>query len=104
MAGRIIAWSKRAEISFDAILFYYASNPKSSKYGKKLLKKVTELTLLLLEFPDLGKMVQNSDYREFIIDNYSLFYKVFETEIYIAVFWDNRRNPELIKSELSKQI
>lgn len=102
MAGRIIVWSKSAEVVFDDVLFFYASSPTSRNFGKKLHKKVTEVTHNLLKFPDLGKAVENSDYREFIIDNYSLFYKVLDKYIFIAVFWDNRRNPELIQAEFLK--
>ena len=66
--------------------------------------KNLKLTFHLLKFPELGKAVELSDYRVFIIDNYSLFYKVLETEIFIALFWDNRRSPDLFLSELSKTV
>lgn len=102
MAGRTIVWSKSAQLLFDDVLSYFTSSPNSRNFGKKLHKDVTELTSHLLKFPDLGKAVENSDYREFIIGNYSLFYKVLDAHIFIAIFWDNRRNPELIKMELSK--
>jgi plasmid stabilization system protein ParE len=104
MDGRVIIWSKRAELSYDDILLYYSSNTKRSKYGKKLHKKVTELTFNLLKFPELAKAVEHSDYRVFVIDNYSLYYKILESEIFIALFWDNRRSPDLFLSELSKPV
>ena len=104
MDGRVIIWSKRAELYYDDTLLYYSSNTKRSKYGKKLHKKVTELTFHLLKFPELGKAVEHSDYRVFIIDNYSLYYKVMETEIFIALFWNNRRSSDLFLSELSKPV
>jgi hypothetical protein len=59
MDGRVIIWSKRAELSYDDILLYYSSNTKRSKYGKKLHKKVTELTFNLLKFPELGKLLNS---------------------------------------------
>lgn len=104
MDGRVIIWSKRAELSYDDILLYYSSNTKRSKYGKKLHKKVTELTFNLLKFPELGKAVEQSDYRVFVIDNYSLCYKILDSKIFIALFWDNRRSPDLFLSELSKPV
>ena len=104
MDGRVIIWSKRAELYYDDVLLYYSSNSKRSNYGRKLHKKVTELTFLLLKFPELGKAVEHSDYRVFIIDNYSLYYKVLEKEIFIALFWDNRRSSDLFLSEVSKPV
>lgn len=97
MDGRVIIWSKKASSIFDETLSFFKNHNSQS-----LHEKVKSLTLRLLMFPHLGKPVENTNIRQFIIENYSIYYCVFEAEILIVLFWDNRRNPELLESELGK--
>lgn len=99
MDGRVIIWSKKASSIFDETLSSFKIHN-----SKSLHDKVRSLTLKLLIFPYLGKPVQNTNIRQFIIENYSIYYCVFEKEILIVLFWDNRRSPELLEKELRKTL
>jgi plasmid stabilization system protein ParE len=99
MAGKKIVWSKKASIVFDETLSYYIFRNKNAIYSKKLNDKINKALQNLVKFPFLGKPTDNPYYRELIIADYSVFYKVLDTEIFIAVFWDNRQNPDLLVKE-----
>jgi plasmid stabilization system protein ParE len=73
MDGKIVVWSKNAEITFDEILTFYTARNKSDTYSKKLYDKIRKISLHFLKHPNIGKPVENSNNREFIVDNYSIF-------------------------------
>jgi plasmid stabilization system protein ParE len=102
MDGKIVVWSKNAEITFDEILTFYTVRNKSDAYSKKLYDKVKKISLHFLKHPNIGKPVENSNYREFIFDDYSIFYIVLKKEILITLFWDNRRDPKALEVALSE--
>jgi plasmid stabilization system protein ParE len=89
-----------AEIILDETLGYYSS--KNKIYAKNLYNEVSEYALKLLQFPNLGKPVDDSHFRQLIIDKYSIYYKILDKEILVVLFWDNRRSPELLEQELIK--
>jgi len=53
---------------------------------------------LLLNFPELGKKVENYNVRSVVEEDYIIFYKLYIKEnnmnIEILHIWDSRRNPE----------
>lgn len=94
MAKRTIVWTKTADIQFIGILEYWAKRNKSVLYSKTLIQLVSERTLQLTENPYLCKVSDFKDTRVASLGNFSIFYKVTDTQIIISAFWDNRQNPK----------
>ena len=94
MAKRNVAWTKTADLQFIGILEYWVKRNKSNTYSKKLLKLVSERTKQIAENPLIYKKTDFKDTRITSLGNFSIFYKVFDEEIIITAFWDNRQDPK----------
>ena len=90
-----IIWSNDAIILQTNILEFWIENNKSETYSRQILKEINIHEDLLVLNPFLGVETQYRNVRRVIIlDNFSLFYTVFNEIIQIISIWDNRRNPE----------
>lgn len=104
MAQRNVIWTRTADIQFVGILEYWVKRNKSNSYSKKLLKLVSARTKQIAENPLIYKATDFKNTRVASLGNFSIYYKVNETEIIITAFWDNRQNPkELLKILNSKK-
>ncbi|WP_418514033.1 type II toxin-antitoxin system RelE/ParE family toxin [Corallibacter sp.] len=92
MAKRNVIWTRTADIQFVGILEYWVKRNKSSRYSKKLLKLVSERTKQIAEKPLIYKATDFKDTRVASLGNFSIYYKINDTEIIITAFWDNRQN------------
>ena len=102
MAKRNIVWTRTADLQLVGILAYWVKRNKSANYSKKLLRLVTERTLLIADNPCIYKSTDFKDVRVASLGNYSIFYKVTDKEIIIAAFWDNRQDPQKLLEILQK--
>lgn len=94
MAKRNVIWTRTADIQFVGILEYWVKRNKSNTYSKRLLKSVSERTKQIAEKPQLYKVTNFKDVRVASLGNFSIYYKVFDKEIIVTAFWDNRQNPK----------
>jgi plasmid stabilization system protein ParE len=93
MAQRTVTWTRTADIQYAGILEYWVSNNKSTTYSKKLVKLVSDRTRQIAQSPFAFKAVEFPDTRVASLGNFSVFYKVYDKEILITAFWDNRQDP-----------
>ncbi len=104
MARRNVVWTKTADIQFVGILEYWVKRNKSTTYSKKLIKLVSERTNQIAESPLIYKNAEFKDTRVASLGNFSIFYKITDTEINVTAFWDNRQDPKkLLKILKDKQ-
>lgn len=93
MAKRTIKWTKTADIQYVGILDYWFKRNKSNIYSKKLIKIVSNCTEQIADSPFIYKSAKFKDTRIASLDNFSILYKVTDSEIIITAFWDNRQDP-----------
>jgi plasmid stabilization system protein ParE len=98
MVFKKLIWSTNAEITLDETLGYYTA--KNKIHAKNMYNEIREYTLKLLQFPNLGKPVEETLFRQLIIDKYSVYYTILDQQILVVLFWDNRRSPKLLEHEL----
>jgi plasmid stabilization system protein ParE len=104
MAKRNVIWTRTADIQFVGILEYWVKQNKSTTYSKKLIKLVSERTKKISENPHIYKETDFRNVRVASLGNFSIYYKVFDEEIIISAFWDNRQDPKkLLKILGNKQ-
>lgn len=101
MAKRKVIWSKTAYLQRKIVLLYWLENNKSNTYSIKLLQETKVATNQLIKFPYLGMLTDIPDVYCYTMGNYNLYYMVTNENIQIVCFWDNRQNPEILKSLLS---
>jgi len=94
MAKRKVIWTRTADLQFVGILEYWVKRNKSNAYSKKLVKLVSERTKQIADKPLIYKATDFKDVRVASLGNFSIYYKVSETEIIVTAFWDNRQDPE----------
>lgn len=102
MAFYKVIWQPSAKNQFATILNYFSERNKNDEYCSKLLASVKEATYYLSVFPELGKITDYENVRELIHLDYSIFYFFDNIKIDIVLFWDNRRNPDILEMELLK--
>lgn len=93
MAKRVI-WTQTAKKSRREILEYWIKHNGSDTYSRKLSMLFKKKVTLLQSERYLGKPTDFKDVRVSLVNHFSLFYKVNQTEIIIVGVWDNRRNPD----------
>ena len=103
MAKRNVVWTRTADIQFVGILEYWVKRNKSNAYSKKLVKLVSERTKQIAKNPLIYKKTDIEDVRVASLDNFSIFYKVFDKAIIITAFWDNRQDPKKLLKILDKK-
>lgn len=91
--GRII-WIPDARQERTNICKYWNKRNGNNNYSKKLNAEIKHILKLVKENPFIGVEVEEfyGVRRVLVLQNYSLFYKVKQEDIYILSFWDNRQN------------
>lgn len=92
MVKRIV-WSRNALQDKLQILDYWYKRIGTKRYSKKLDKALNQSVSYLLEYPNIGRKLENSELRFLVKESYQIFYKVQG----ILHIWDSRRNPEDLK-------
>lgn len=94
MAQRNVVWTRTADIQLVGILEYWVKRNKSNLYSIKLVKLVAEKTQQIAKTPFIYKLTDYKDTRVATLKNYSIYYKVTNTQVLITAFWDNRQDPK----------
>ena len=103
MVKRNVVWTRTADLQFVGVLEYWVKRNKSNTYAKKLVKLVAERTKQIAGNPLIYKKTDFKDVRVTSLGNFSLFYQVYDEEIIITAFWDNRQDPERLLKILEKK-
>ena len=82
-----IIWTKIAISQRNEVFAYWNKRNKSTDFSKKINLLIYEKIDLLKNFPLTGVEIQNEDARILHFHNYSLVYKISQSEIYILAFW-----------------
>jgi plasmid stabilization system protein ParE len=93
MVRRII-WSKNALRDKVQILDYWHKRIGTKTYSRKLDKELRLSIKNLKKFPKLGRILEHSEVRFLVKENYQIFYKYADEEIRILHIWDSRRDPD----------
>lgn len=96
MVKRIV-WSRNALQDKLQILDYWYKRIGTKRYSKKLDKALNQSVSYLLEYPNIGRKLENSELRFIVKESYQIFYKVQGDDVCILHIWDSRRNPEDLK-------
>jgi addiction module RelE/StbE family toxin len=99
MAKQVI-WSQRAQNDRKEILNYWKQRNKSSAYSKKLNELFKESIRIILDFPQIGKMTDDSKARIKIVRDYLIIYEETDTQIFILTIWDSRQDPDKLNKIL----
>jgi hypothetical protein len=67
-----------------------------------LIKLIKERLEIILEHPEAFKLTTYPETRESAMGNFSIYYKITETQLIVTAFWDNRQNPKTILELLKK--
>lgn len=94
MAKRAIVWTNVSEIQLKEILTFFTQRNKSGQYSRKLYKKFNAELKTAAKNPELGIKTKLVQIRGLIVEDYILFYEIFEDRILILKVWDCRQNPE----------
>ena len=92
MASLKIFWTSTAIKQRNFVFEYWNERNKSNTYSKKLLKNITERTVQLKKYPDIGKETNYKNHRSISLGHYSILYKKEIGKIIITAFWDNRQD------------
>ena len=91
---REIAWSKKAEATFTAIVLYLEKEWGETT-AKRFVKKVQTVLKVIAEHPEMFIEYKPNNTRKGLINkNCSVIYRVKASHIQLLVFWDNRKNPK----------
>ncbi len=99
MAKQVI-WSLRAQNNKKEILDYWRQRNKSNTYSKKLNELFKESIKIILDFPQIGKVTDDTKARIKIVRDYLIIYEETETQIFILTIWDSRQDPEKLEKIL----
>lgn len=96
MAKQVI-WSLKAQSDKKEILDYWRQRNKSNTYSKKLNELFKESIKIILDFPQIGKVTDDTKARIKIVKDYLIIYEETETQIFILTIWDSRQYPDKLK-------
>ncbi len=99
MAKQVI-WSLRAQNDKKEILDYWRLRNKSNAYSKKLNELFKESIKIILDFPQIGKVTDDTRARIKLVRDYLVIYEETESKIFILTIWDSRQDPDELKKIL----
>ena len=74
-----VVWSLRAQEDRKDILDYWRQRNKSNTYSKKLNQLFKESVKIIIDFPQIGKLTDDTNTRIKIVRNYLIIYEETET-------------------------
>lgn len=86
MAKKSVIWTQTAIRQRREILKYWTIRNHSSIYAEKLIGFIKDRIDLILDNPEAGKQTNHSDNREAAMGNFSIYYKIADSRIYITAF------------------
>jgi plasmid stabilization system protein ParE len=102
MAKKSIVWTHTVIKQRRQILKYWTIRNKSTAYAEKLINLIKEHIEVISENPKSGKITSHPGTRETAMGNFSIYYKVSSSKIFITAFWDNRQSPKKLMKILSE--
>lgn len=95
---RRIIWSERSQNDRKEILKYWNKRNKSNAYSKKLNELFKKAIRLIAEYPEIGKLTDDSSARIKIVRDYLLIYELDQNgRLLILTIWDSRQDPDKLK-------
>ena len=70
------------------------------RLAKKLNQLFKESVKLITDYPQIGKLTDDTNTRIKIVRDYLLIYEETETQIFILTIWDSRQDPDKLKNIL----
>lgn len=102
MAKPKIVWTETATKQLQITLQYWIFRNQSNRYSKRIASKVKERLRILAKFPLTGIETEWKNTRKIVVEHFSIFYEWNEDMLIIKSFWDNRQDPETLKTWLDK--
>jgi toxin YoeB len=99
MAKRVV-WTLTAKKQRKDILEFWHKKTGNKKYSLKTSKFIRRKIKILSKYNYLGKPTDFNNVRVISDGNYSIFYRLTSTKLFISIIWDNRQDPEKIKKYL----
>ena len=96
MAKREVIWTTVSEIQLQEILEFFVKRNKSSQYSRKLYRKIKSELKTAAKNPEIGIRTKLDHIRGLIIEDYIIFYEIFEDKILVLKVWDCRQNPDIL--------
>jgi len=96
MAKREVIWTKVSEIQLQEILEFFIKRNKSSQYSRKLYRKIKAELKTAAKNPEIGVRTKLDLIRGLIIEEYIIFYEIFEDKILILKVWDCGQNTDIL--------
>ena len=96
-----VIWTETAEKSYYKILEYLNSKC-NSKVTNDFIDRVENTMSIIQNNPNcFEEYTINKKYRKgFIHENVSFYYRIYENEIVVHLFWNNYQNPQKLKKLL----
>lgn len=96
-----VIWTETAENSYYKILEYLNKN-WNSKVVNDFIDRVENTMEIISNNPNCFEEYSiNKKYRKgFIHENVSFYYRIYENEIVVHLFWNNHQNPQKLKKIL----
>lgn len=92
-----IIWGEFAERQYQKALGFYFLKDNNITASETLSNDVEHILELIAINNYLGKPIEKTNFRSIVIGCYLIIYEVTDNEIIIILFWDTRRNPEILK-------
>lgn len=99
MAKQVI-WSFRAQEDRKNILEYWRQRNKSNTYSEKLDKRFREAIRIIQDFPQIGKLTDDSKARIKVLKDYLIIYEETDNSIILLTIWDSRQDPRELEKLL----
>ena len=99
---RKIKWTRTADLQYTGVLDFWLKRNKSSAYPRKLIELTSERLSQIARYPFIYQLSEYDNIRVTPLENFSIYYKVYNDLIIIVAFWDNRQNPDKLLDILQK--
>ncbi|MGC3945575.1 MAG: type II toxin-antitoxin system RelE/ParE family toxin [Chryseolinea sp.] len=100
--ARQVIWSRRAQKDKKEILLHYwRQRNKSNTYSKKLNELFKESIKIIAEFPQIGKVTDDTYAKIKVVKDYLVIYEESDTHIHILTISNSRQDPDKLKRVLS---
>ncbi len=93
-----VRWTLKAARSFDRIISYL-ENEWTVKEVERFVRKTFSTITIISAFPNIYVEDKVKNIRKaFVTEQVSMIYRTFDNHIDILYFWDNRRNPDKLRT------
>ena len=95
--ARQVIWSLIVQNDKKEILDYWRLRNKSNAYSKKLNELFKESIRIIVDFPQIGKVTDDTKARIKIVRDYLIIYEETENQIIILTIWNSRQDNDRLK-------